>query len=100
MNSSWINNPWTAVVDRNDRTGIIKHTIRKMSLFVKEDFWTESNQKILISLPLRGKQRKDVDILQTSKYLKVGSIRDIWNDIRNEFLAGHIWAVFLWIGLS
>lgn len=48
-----------------------------MSLFVKEDFWTESNQKISISLPLRGKQRKEVDILQTSKYLKVGSIHDV-----------------------
>ena len=42
-----------------------------MSIFVREKNWSDSPCKVYINLPLRNKQKKDVDILQTTKYLKV-----------------------------
>ena len=42
-----------------------------MSIFTKETSWTDSTKSLVITLPLRGKLRKDIDILQTKTYLKV-----------------------------
>ena len=49
----------------------------KMSIFLKETSWTQSANKVCLTLPLRGKQKKDVDILQTQNYLKVKSLHII-----------------------
>ena len=48
-----------------------------MSIFLKETSWTQSANKVCLTLPLRGKQKKDVDILQTQNYLKVKSLHII-----------------------
>ena len=42
-----------------------------MSICVKEKCWNETPNNLHIILPLKGKLMKDVDVLQTSKYLKV-----------------------------
>ena len=45
-----------------------------MSIFTKEIFWTDSTKSVVIKLALRGKQKKDVDIIQTKDYLKVHTV--------------------------
>ena len=53
---------------------VVSSPATKMSIFVKESHWTESANKVCINLPLRGKQRRDVDILQTQTYTKASKL--------------------------
>ena len=56
------------------RGSVVEQSYRvasEMSIFTKETSWTDSTKSIVITLPLRGKLRKDIDILQTKTYLKV-----------------------------
>ena len=48
----------------------------EMSIFTKEILWTDSAKSIVIHLPLRGKQKKDFDVIQTKDYLKVYTVRN------------------------
>ena len=47
-----------------------------MSILTRETLWTDSTKSVVIHLALRGKQKKDVDIIQTGAYLKAGSVNN------------------------
>ena len=55
-----------------------------MSIFTKEIFWTDSTKSVVIQLGLRGKQKKDVDIIQTKDYLKVQPVDHRYSNFQLE----------------
>ena len=68
-----------------------------MSIFTRETSWTDSTKFIVITLPLRGKLRKDIDVLQTKTYLKVSQV--LWKILVTNFTTttalGVVFTIFL-----
>ena len=50
-----------------------------MPIFTKGIIWTDSEERVSIILPLRGKRNKDVDIIKTKTYIYEGEVRNDFN---------------------